>query len=175
LGRAICVPQREFEDLMVEVADNSIMRKSALRDLTKKRLSHPELRYLGRYLEKSSRKTAKLRKTIKFRELRQIVESNGFKFSNAHKGTIDIMKVERRVIHRFWRKDRIEDVQTKVGQVAYHGEGVDVPDNTLREVRRVCGLTEQDGYDGDVLLRDAQPTFQLIKSYRTSLQNLAYR
>jgi death-on-curing protein len=175
MGRTITVRQKEFEDLMVDIANDNIFRKRALKELVKEGASHPEIRFLGRYLEKNSRRNAKLRKTIKFRELRAIINQHGFDLKNPFKGTIDIVKTEERRVHRFWRSDRIETVERIVGKIAYHGEGVDVPDNTLKYVRQVCGLTDQDGFDGDVLLRDAQPTFQLISSYRESLQRLAFR
>lgn len=175
MGRVIKVREKEFEDLMVEIADSSIWKRSALREIVKKGSSRPEVRYLGRYLEKNSRKISRVNKTIKFRQLRGLIEQNGFSFRDPFKGTINIVKTEERRVSRFWLKDRVETTSTVVGNIAYHGEGVDVPDNTLRRVRQMCGLTDQDGYDGEVLLRDAQPTFQLISSYRNSLQRLAYR
>ncbi|MEM9898174.1 MAG: hypothetical protein AAF742_02225, partial [Pseudomonadota bacterium] len=121
------------------------------------------------------RKGAKLRKTVTFRQLRIIVNKYGFDFRNPAKGTIDIVKTEKKRIHRFWRADKIETVETKIGNIAYHGDGVDVPDSTVKLVRQTCGLTYQDGFDSDVLFRDAQPTFQLITSYRDALQSLAFR
>ncbi|MCL6286183.1 type II toxin-antitoxin system death-on-curing family toxin [Ruegeria sp. 2012CJ41-6] len=175
MGKVITVSEKEFEDLMVEIANDSISRKSALQKILKKGETHPEIRYLGRYLEKNSRKVARLNKTIKFRQLKNIVESNGFQFKNCHKGTIDLVQIETRTIHRFWFSDKVERKETVLATIAYHGDGVDVPDNTLKLVRQKCGLSDQDGFDGEVLLRDAQPTFQLINSYRTALQNLAYR
>ena len=175
LGRQITVEEKEFEDLMVEVADRSIEKKSALKDLRRKRVEFPEVRYLARYLEKNSRKTARLSKTIKFRELRSIVEANGFTFANSWKGTIDIVKKEKTVVQRFFFGDKVIERDIKIGTIAYHGEGIDVPDNTVKLVRQLCGLTDQDGFDGEVLLRDAQPTFQLIRSYQNALQRLAYR
>jgi death-on-curing protein len=175
MGRTITVPEKEFEDLMVEIADNSIRRRSAFKEFVKKRSENPEVKYLARYLQKNTRKTAQLSGTIKFRELRQILEANGFKLNYSNRGTIDIIKMEEQRIPRFFFSDRIERKNIVVGNIAYHGEGVDVPDNTLKMVRQLCGLTEQDGFDGEVLIRDAQPTFRLIASYRSALQNLAYR
>lgn len=175
MGRTITVVEKEFEDLMVDIADGSIEKKSAMKDLRKSGTVRPEIRFLSRYLQKNSRKNARLSRTIKFRELRQIVEANGFQFGNSFRGTIDIVKLEERRIPRFFFGDRIERNSRTILNIAYHGEGVDVPDNTVRLVRQACGLTDQDGFDGEVLLRDATPTFQLIKSYRTALQSLAYR
>lgn len=112
---------------------------------------------------------------LRFRELRSILEANGFSCKNAYKGTIDIVRTESKRVPRFFRSDRIEKADVVVTNISYHGEGAEVADSTLKLVRQACGLTDQDGFDGEVLLRDAQPTFQLIKSYRTALQNLAYR
>ena len=175
LGRTITVPEKEFEDLMVQIAEGSIENKAALKDLRKSKTARPEIKFLARYLQKNSRGNARLSLTIKFRDLRSIVEANGFAFASAHRGSIDLVKVEERRVPRFFFGDRIERTNRVLINIAYHGEGVDVPDNTLKMVRQACGLTEQDGFDGEVLLRDATPTFQLIKSYRTALQNLAYR
>jgi death-on-curing family protein len=175
LGRTITVPEKEFEDLMVQIAEGSIGNKAALKGLRKARVERPEIKFLARYLQKNSRKNARLSATIKFRDLRSIVEGNGFAFANANRGTIDLVKTEERRVPRFFFSDRIERTNRVLLNIAYHGEGIDVPNNTLRLVRQACGLTEQDGFDGEVLLRDATPTFQLIKSYRTALQNLAYR
>ena len=175
LGRTITVPEKEFEDLMVQIAEGSIENKAALKDLRKAKVPRAEIKYLARYLQKNSRRNARLYATIKFRDLRAIVERNGFSFANAYRGTIDVVKIEERRVPRFFFGDRIEKTNRVLVNIAYHGEGVDVPDNTLKMVRQACGLTEQDGFDGEVLLRDATPTFQLIKSYRTALQNLAYR
>lgn len=175
MGRIIKVAEKEFEDLMVDIADGAILKKSALKGMVKKRLSHPEIRFLGRYLEKNSRKRDRMTKTIKFRQLRQIVESNGFTFRNPNKGSIDLVHIETTTKTRFLFGDKVEKKETVLATIAYHGEGVDVPENTVKEIRQRCGLTDQDGFDVEVLLRDAQPTFQLIKSYKAALQNLAYR
>ncbi len=175
LGRVITIPEKDIENLMVEIADGSIYSKAALKELIKERQTMPEVKFLARYLQKNSRKQARLLGTIKFRDLRRIVESNGFAFDNPNRGTIDIIKVEERRIPRFFFGDRVEKTNRVLANVAYHGEGIDVPDSTIRLVRQVCGLTDQDGFDGEVLLRDAKPTFRLIKSYRTALQNLAFR
>jgi len=175
MGRTITSPEGEFENLMVEIAEDAIYKKSTLKDMKKSGIPRPEVKYLARYLRKNSRKNARLSRTVKFRELRQIVEANGFAFSNAIRGAIDLTKIEERRIPRFFFGDRIERKSKVILNIAYHGEGVDVPDNTLKLVRQACGLTDQDGFDGEVLLRNATPTFQLIKSYRSALQNLAYR
>lgn len=175
MGRVIEVSEIEFENLMVQIAEGSLSKRSALKALTKSGVSHPEIRYLGRYLEKKSRKRAHLRKTIKFRELRKIVEANGFAFRNPNRGSIDLVQITETVTHRYFFRDKVKRHERVIVNIAYHGEGVDVPDNTVRLVRQHCGLTDQDGFDGEVLLRDAQPTFQLIHSYRGALQRLAYR
>ncbi|MCR9158696.1 MAG: type II toxin-antitoxin system death-on-curing family toxin [Rhodobacteraceae bacterium] len=175
MGRLITVPESEFEDLMVSIADDSVKKKAAVKELEKKRIGNSVIKYLGRYLEKNSRKRARLNKTIKFRQLRQLVEANGFEFRNANRGTIDLVSIEERRKPRFFFRDTIERQELVLATIAYHGEGVDCPDNTVKLVRERCGLTDQDGFDGEVLLRDAQPTFQLINSYRSALQRLAYR
>jgi death-on-curing family protein len=175
LGRVVTAPEHEFENLMVEIADRSIDRKRALKDVAKKGHQNPEIVYLGRYLEKNSRKTARLNKSLKFKDLRMIVSKNGFEFRSLFKGTIDIVKVEEQRVARFWRSDKIVKSETVVGCIPYHGEGVDVPDAIVKRVRQICGISDQDGFDGEVILRDAQPTFQLIRSYRGALQRLAYR
>jgi death-on-curing family protein len=175
MGRQVTVAEKELEDLMVEIADGTIHNKSALKDLLKAKVSQPEVKYLATYLRRNSRKTAKLSGTIKFRDLRRIVESNGFGFNNPNRGTIDIIKTEEKRVPRFFFGDRVERSNRVVQNISYHGEGIDVPDSTIKLVRQVCGLTDQDGFDGEVLLRDATPTFKLIKSYRTALQNLAFR
>ncbi len=126
-------------------------------------------------MEKYSRKKARLNKSLKFRELRKIVEANGFVFQNPWKGTIDLVCIEEKRRPRFFLEDKIERSEVVVATIAYHGEGYEVPDSTVKKVRQHCGLTDQDGFDGEVLLRDAQPTFQLINSYRSALQRLAYR
>ncbi|PSK87185.1 death-on-curing protein [Limimaricola soesokkakensis] len=174
MGRTITVGQKDFEDLMVSIADNSIKSKAAVRKMDKQGHPRPEIAYLGRYLEKNSRRSARLSRTIKFRELRYIISKHGFDFDNPFKGSIDIVVREEKTVRGFFRTTVVKN-KRKVGAIAYHGEGVDVPDNTLKHVRQICGLTDQDGFDGEVLLRDAQPTFQLINSYREALQRLAYR
>jgi len=175
MGRVLTIPQVDFENLMVEIADGKIYRRAMIKDLTRRKFAHPELKFIGRYLEKNSRRTTRLRKAIKFRELRTLIGRFGFSFDSAFKGSINIVKLEDRIVHRFWRGDKIEQEKIVIGNIAYHGEGVDVPDSTIKLVRQLCGITDQDGFDNDVILRDAQPTFQLIKSYRDSLQRLAYR
>lgn len=175
MGRTITVSEKEFENLMVEIADDTIHKKAALKELMRNKTPRAEIKYLAKYLQRNSRKNARLSRTVKFKELRQIVEANGFQFANALRGSIDLVKVIERRIPRFILGDRIERSNKVILNIAYHGEGVDVPDNTVKLVRQSCGLTDQDGFDGEVLLRDATPTFQLIKSYRSALQNLAYR
>ncbi len=94
MGRLITVAQVEFENLMVAISDNEILKRAALKELIKKNVSHPEIRFLRRYLEKNSRKNASLRKTVKFRDLRRIIKRFGFDFENPLKETIDLVKLE---------------------------------------------------------------------------------
>lgn len=175
LGRSVTANEKELEDFIVSVADGTINRRAGVKELRKKGDHRAEISFIGRYLQKNSRKNSRLNSMLKFRELRSIVEKNGFKFSNSFKGTIDIIKSEEKRTPRFFLGDRIEKKDIVLGNIAYHGEGWEVPDSTVKYVRQLCGLTDQDGFDGDVLIRDAQPTFKLIASYRSALQNLAYR
>ena len=175
MGRTITVSEKNFEDFMVEIADRSIEKRAELKNLRQKGEPNPEIKYISSYLRKNSRKSARLRRTLKWRELRSILEVNGFYLSNISKGTIDIVKMESKIVPRFFLGDRVVKKEIRVCTVAYHGEGQDVPDNTLRLIRQRCGLTDQDGFDGEVIMRDAQPTFHLIASYRAALQRLSYR
>lgn len=175
LGRTICVPEKDVEDMMVDISNHSFKKRSTYKELIKEKSEIPEVEFITRFMLKSTRPQERLSENLKFKDLRKIIEANGYAFSNQYKGTIDVVKTSDEITLKFFFfKQRITKRQV-VANIAYHGEGADVSANTLKYVRECCGLTQQDGFDGAALLRDAQPTFKLIASYRTAFQNLAYR
>lgn len=173
IKRVPSVSQKEFEDFIVEVADDKLSRYSRFVDLQKSG-PDPEVRFIHDFLKRNTRVIDKRRFTVTFHVLNQILKKYGFELVNPDRNYIDLVRLtEDRGIFGFRKNPHIK--REKVANVGFPGWTKQVSDTDLKKVRAATGLTADKGYDSRVLFGDEDPLPVLISRYEAPLRRLADR
>ena len=165
LSRVPKVKQREFEKLMLLIADNKlqtiqgVLRVKAGEDL--------EVRIIEEFIRKKTRRMDKRHYFVTFNELQSILGRFGFGLDNPKGNFIDLVRCD----------------EDKKGSVSYHkiatlgfpGWTRKVALKDLKAVRKKTGLTAENGYDSAVFYRGIDPLKVLVDDYSGPLRRLANR
>jgi death-on-curing protein len=173
LNRTPRVPQREFEDFIVEVADNRLARYARYRDLAKEE-EDAEIHFIADFLKRNTREIDRRIYTITYHELNQILKKYGFELINPNKNFIDVVRVEHKprflgIIGPLVRKEY------RLTQIGFPGWKKQVGKGTLKATREATELTVQRGYDSKTFFQGADPLHTLIDVYSEPLRRLADR
>ena len=118
--------------------------------------SDEEMLEIARWIHRHSRAVSIEEKVIKFHDLKAILRRYGCTFELAGRGNrINIQRDKRST------------------QVYYRNDGTDVERNTIRQIRRDLGLTDEEGYDSAIFYKAEQRIPAFIHRYRRTLSRLA--
>lgn len=174
-GYTPSVSHKEFEDFLVEVAEDSYKKKPRYKDLLKKSSEQPEVDYIQWYLKKHTRKIDKRQYLVSYRELKKLLLKHGFELLNPSGNTIGIYK-RKAPLKIFGKKISNDEVRyQKVGTIPFPGDNKEVSKPDLKKVRELTGLTDLKGYDSQVFFKDLSPLSQLLLKYEEPLRRLADR
>lgn len=173
LNRTPRVSQREFEDFIVEVADNRLTRYPRYRELAKEE-EDSEVLFIADFLKRNTREIDRKTYTVTYHELNQILKKHGFELANQNKNFIDVIRVEYKpkflgIVGPTVRKEY------HLAQVGFPGWKKQVGKGALKTVREATGLTAQRGYDSKTFFGGADPLHTLIDIYSEPLRRLADR
>ena len=172
-GRVHRIKQREFEDFVVEVADDQLKKYPRFRELQQK-VEDPEVQFIADFLKRSSRDIDNRSYVVTFHELNQILKPHGFELSNPKGNFIDIVKLEDRQDGSFG-PHHSKVIETKLTQIGFPGWKKQVSRGDIRTVREATGLTSAEGYDSKTFFQGADPVHALIDTYAVPLRRLANR
>lgn len=173
LNRTPRVSQRDFEDFIVEVADNRLAKYARYRDLAREE-EDAEILFIADFLKRNTREIDKRAYTVTYHELNQILKRYGFEMVNQHKNFIDIVRVEHKpkylgIVGPTVRKEY------HLAQIGFPGWKKQIGKGALKTVREATGLTAQRGYDSQTFFQGADPLHTLIDMYSDPLRRLADR
>ena len=99
------------------------------------------------------------------------MKPHGYELTSVRTGNLlDVVRVsERKTLLR--RETQIE--RKTIGRIGYRNEGETVAIKTLKELRRMCRLTEEDGVDRDAFYDGTDVIDVFVNRYRTVLRRLA--
>jgi len=122
------------------------------------------------WLAKRVEKLRRGERPVTFRLLRQILARFDYDLENPHSNLLDVVKIEQ-VPASLLRKARM--VRKRIGSIGYKDEGTEVSVKDLKQLRRMCKLTEADGVDAGALYDDEVVVDAFVNRYRTVLRRLA--
>lgn len=159
--------QRDFERLAVDTASGAIKNDKRFRGYVK--AGDPEVRIIAHYLRKYTRLEDKRLYVITFNQLKTILAKHGFMLEGPDNNHVDIVKYEVKTsfLGLMHRKDR-----RLVAQVGCPRMTAEVNQKALKTVLRQTGLTPENGYDSQVVFKEADPLTALIEVYREPLRRL---
>lgn len=173
LGRMPRIKQREFEDFVVEVADNQLHKYARFRD-AKDEENDPEIRFIADFLKRNTRDIDRHSYTVTFHELNQIIKKHGFELVSPSGNFINLVQVEfkPKIFGILGPKTRRE---TRLAQIGFPGWKKQVGKGAMKTVRDTTRLIPTHGYDSKTFFQGADPLHVLIDTYAEPLRRLADR
>jgi prophage maintenance system killer protein len=172
LGRTPTVSHKDFEDFIVDVADNKLGKYARFRQLSLG--DDAEVIFVHDFLKRNTREIDKRPYTVTYSELNQILKDHGFELINPSGNFIDLIRVEySRGLFRF--RSQPKRKETRLAQVGFPGWKRQVGRGALKTVREKAGLTPEHGCDSQVFFRGADSLTALISEYEAPLRRLASR
>ncbi|MBY0361443.1 MAG: type II toxin-antitoxin system death-on-curing family toxin [Phreatobacter sp.] len=167
------VPQREFEDFTVEIADGLLEKYDRFKKLRKNGDPDPEVKYISWYLRNKTRRIDNRNYSITYRELKAILNRYEFSLSNPRGNYIDIVRLEKR--RRLFGLGPEEIVERRIAQIGFPRWTAEVGKAAVKTVREATGLTHDRGIDSAVFFQGLDPMQTLIATYHEPLMRLAHR
>jgi death on curing protein len=168
--------QSALYNLVLDIAAHRISESTSHRGSRKKRrrITHDEeVQYIMNFLEKGSRPLKRGERLIKYRELRRILGKFNIILDETKKNQIKVVRHERVITGLFRKKEIVREVN--LGSISYPGDDRDVGITLVKQVRKMCGLSEKDGVDSRVFYDQQAVIDSFVNNYRTILRRLAYR
>lgn len=132
-----------------------------------------EVAALTNWLRPRTKVVSRGERQITYRQLRPILRRHGYELEQKQGNSADVIRVGERK-KGLIRRETVEE-RKKIGTIGYHSGGEAVAMKTIKEIRRITGLTEEDGRDSDGFYGDAEHFDVFINQYRTILRRLARR
>lgn len=173
LGRIPRIKQKEFEDFVVEIADDQLEKYPRYRE-AKGSVHDPEVRFIADYLKRNTREIDHQTYTVTFHELNQLIRPYGFELSTPKGNYIDVVKAEYRPKFLGLLGPKIRH-EVRLAQVGFPGWKRQVTRAALKTVREATGLTASNGYDSKTFFQGADPLHTLIDTYAEPLRRLSNR
>jgi hypothetical protein len=136
-----------------------------------RRSADDEVAAIASWVQKRVGRVTRGEKRITYGQLRRILEDFGYTLKNPRNNTIDIVKFEQ-VLEGLVRK-HITIKEKRIGNISYPRDSAFVATKILKNVRRMCRLSEEDGVDSDAFYDQAVVIDAFINRYRTILRRLA--
>lgn len=151
------------------------VRQRKLRD-AKPFSADEAVEYTSRWIAERIRPIKKGELLITFRQLNDILKSYGYEITQPDRNTSSIVRlrtVQRTVFLGMIRK--AEPAGKSVGTITCPGMNREVGLSAIKEVRRLCELTETDGVDSTAFYNKRSPVDYFLNRYRNILKRLAHK
>ncbi len=170
------VSERDLYNLIIEVANHSFGLREEPRkkpSAQMRRAADDEVDAIADWIYKHMYRVERGERQITFRELKRILGGFGYNLENPNKNSIDVVKREVRLKGLIRKTEVIET--KRITSIGYPRETEFVPIGTLKHIRRVCKLTEEDGIDSLAFYDEEAVIDAFINKHRTVLRRLARR
>jgi death-on-curing protein len=170
------VRQDDLYDLMLALADHRfgaerIPRRARRRVAPSRFDADHQVQALSAWLAPRVSRVSRKERLVTYRELPEILKPHGYALGSRGSNSIEVIRVlsKKRGILR--REER-EELKV-IGRIGYRNEGETVSRKTMRELRTMCKLREEDGVDSEALYGSADVVDAFVNQYRTVLRRLA--
>lgn len=126
---------------------------------------------LAQWLEPRVARVRRGERQITYRQLRQVLKRHGFVLGHARSNMIDVCREVSK--KRGLLRREIEVELKPIGRIGYRNEGETVSMKTIKQLRSMCRLREEDGVDTDSFYEGADVIDTFVNKYRTVLRRLA--
>jgi death-on-curing family protein len=165
------VSQETLENFAVEIAEGKYTSRRRHKKLKRKGVD-AGIKFIAKWLRQNTRKVTSGEYIITYRELDSILKQYGFELGHASGSFIDVNQVKSR--KTFFGRRPFENRQ-RVGRIGFPGMTRQVAKSDLKKVRKLTGLTQENGYDSEVFYKGLDDLGALIAGYQDVLRRLADR
>jgi death on curing protein len=159
------VTPEQLYQFMIDIASHKFAPRRPRADS-----SDVEVTEIVRWLHRNTRQIKKGERIVTFRELRQILRRFDIELENPQGNYIDVIRYRTKRTSLFGQKRRIG---SRVANIPYPREGMEVGRNVLKSVRAACELTEEHGYDSEMFYSAQTSVDVFITRYKGTLRRLA--
>lgn len=170
------VRQDDLYELMVSLADHRlgaprVPRRARWKVGSPRFDSDHQVGALAAWLEPRVSRVSREERLITYRELPEVLKPHGYALGSRRSSSVEVIRMvsKKRGIVR--REERVE--QKVIGRIGYRNEGETISRKTMRELRKMCELREEDGVDSDSFYGGADVVDAFVNRYRTVLRRLA--
>jgi prophage maintenance system killer protein len=165
--------QRDLYNLMLSIATHTVGLQPREIELGRvpRRRTDDEVTGISAWLRDRVQRFQRGEKPLTYRELRRILADYGYLFGDAKGNTIEICR-EVETVSGIFRK-KATRTKKHVGSIPFPGDNGVVGVALTKEIRRMCGLREQDGVDSASFYAGADMVDTFVNQYRTVLRRLA--
>lgn len=168
------VRQSTLYQLMLKVASHDLYNKKRSKKKSKAKIKKPsadrEVKKIIEFLKKHAREIKRGERLLTFRALRKILKKFNIFLENPKKNQINVVRHESKKKGVFSKKD--VQIKVNLGSISYSGDSREVKIGTIKQVRKMCGLSEKNGIDSSVFYDDEAIIDSFINKYRTVLRRL---
>jgi death on curing protein len=165
--------ESELYQLMLGIADHTLgLRLDPRRPdkVPSRRDPDDEVTSIKDWLKRRVAPLHRGERQITYRQLRQVLSRFGVSLEASRSNAVEVVKLVT-VPGGLLRRARSEP--RRLGTIGYRNEGTEVSFKDIKNLRRMCALTEEDGVDSDAFYDGADVIDAFINRYRTLLRRLA--
>jgi death on curing protein len=171
------VSQNDLYDLMIALATHTLTQE---RVPPRKRRKIGAFRFpadhqvtgLAAWLEKRVDRVRRGERQVTYRQLPQILKRFGYVLGDPRPGNVIDVCREVQVRKGLLRRETTTELKT-VGRIGYRNQGETVSIKTMKQLRQMCRLREEDGVDANAFYDGAAVIDTFVNRYRTVLRRLA--
>ena len=173
----LCIHRTRESDLyqlMLGVANHTIgVRRDPRRPdrPLPRRTADEEVAAIKDWLAERVERVRRGERPVTFRQLRQLLSRFNITLEEPHSNTVGVFKTEISQTSFFRRTSRVKRI--RVATIGYRDEGTEVSLRDIKQLRKMCHLTEDDGIDADAFYEGADVVDAFVNRYRTALRRLA--
>lgn len=168
------VRQRDLYNMIKAVAKHQLGVRSDPRKKSREytpREADDEVRAIGDWIQRHSRKLERGERRITYRQLRGVLGRFGYYLDNPKNNSIGIYRDEE--VRRGLLKTKRVIEPKRIGAIKYPGDNKVVGFKLIKDVRRMCWLDENHGCDTASFYDGADVLDVFVNEYRTVLTKLA--
>jgi death-on-curing protein len=170
--------QKDLFSMVLGVADHSIglsvPRRSQKRGAqTQRRDSDEEVEAIADWLRKRAERVQRGERQTTYRELRRILGSHGYYLEAPDRNYIEVVRYEEQRVGILRRQS--QKVRKRIGTIGWPGEHETIGIKEIKNIRKLCRLTETDGVDSAAFYDRTAVIDSFVNDYRGLLRKLARR
>lgn len=168
-NRVVNCQPKDFEQLTVAVAANELLEKYGKTYKPFLKRNDPEVTFISDFVRRKTRKLETQYRAITFRELRSVLQKHECDIDEPYHNSISVFQNKEISTWLGFRK-KIERV--KIGTIGFPSWTKQVSEKDINHVRKITGLTKDNGIDATVFYGGGEPVYKLIEQFEKPLIRL---